>query len=425
LVCVGVGVEVCRFCVFFRVFSVTFILPLSRILSARPRDSLGKERDMANPNPAISPVDGGRQLSFPSRSPSSNSTPKFATLTPIAVELPSRPSQRSTPTSARGKHAHNPYGAAVLVPSPIPTGSVAGGQSPEDTGSSVTSDHEQSTSMNSELWPVGPWTCVYRPMLGKLKFVPYPSQAQLSSMIPIEDELLRNLKHQLHQRPDLSHPAKAREASLADEVHKQALELLHRRTEVRIFVGNLWTDLPVGFCQWLLEEMHSQLPPSSESEQDSTPPRAPYLVNASFHQTPSGKFKGCFHATLRCDTDPALILRNLHQRILLDRCGYWLAQNPGEMEMLKDYTTDLQEDQKRLKATGSPTTSWSLPRSPMSWELVENEDFSGGSVLGTELQQMKRTRRCLPLPPFIPCAILPKTESSYDRVLPVREDTLS
>jgi hypothetical protein len=407
---------------------------------------------MANPNRSVtSPIDGGSLSSFPgsrrqsesilpsdSRPPSNNSTPKYATLAPtqIAVDFPSRhQGQRSTPTSARGKHTHNPYGAPVLVPSPVPVGTVVGGQSLEDTGSSVTSDHDQSQitfplPTHPELWPIGAWTCLYRPLLGKLKFVPYPSQAQLSSMIPMEDELLRNVKHQLHQRPDLSHPAKAREMNLVEEVNKEALELLSRRWEVRIFVGNLWTDLPVGFCQWLLEEMHSQLAASSEPERDAAvrrepwiPPRAPYLVNASFHQTPSGKFKGCFHATLCCDTDPSLILRNLHQRILPDRCGYWLAQITEEMEILKDYTSDLLEEQKRLKATGTPTTSWSLPRSPMSWELVTNQENSGKNVPPNELQQMKRSRRCLPLPPSIPCAILPKTESSYDRRFPMPEDT--
>lgn len=407
---------------------------------------------MANPYSAAdapSPLDGGSQLSLPgsrrqsesilptgdSRPPSSNSTPKYATLAPaqITLDLPNRHGQRSTPTSARGKHTHNPYGAAVLVPSPLPVPPTVDRLSPEDTGSSVTSDREQSQSnltlsLHAEMWPVGPWTCFFRPMLGRLKFVSYPGQSQLASIIPTEDELLRNVKHQLHQRPDLSHPAKAREGNLAEEVNKQASELVNRRWQVRIFVGNLWTDLPVGFCQWLLEELHSQLaPPSEPSERDPqrrepwSPPRAPYLVNASYHQTGGGRFKGCFHATLCCDADPTLILRHLHHRVLLDRCGYWFAQSAGEMEMLKDYTTDVLEEQKRLKASGTTTTFWTLPRSPMSWELVVNQEASG-TIPANEIQQMKRTRRCLPLPPSIPCAILPKEESSYDRFLPSREE---
>jgi hypothetical protein len=356
------------------------------------------------------------------------------------AEAPSRQGQRSTPTSARGKHAHNPYGASVLVPNPTPPSAVVGGQSPEDTDSSTASDQDRprptfSLSLPTEMWPVGPWTCFHRPLLGKLKFVPYPAQAQLASVIPMEDELLRQVKHQLHQRPDLSHAVKTRDPNLAAEMNRLAVDLLHRRTQVRIFVGNLWTDLPVGFCQWLLEELWPQPASSSDPERDSpqghrmgepgqgSTPRAPYLVNASYHQTASGVFRGCFHATLHCDTDPTPILRRLHHRILLDRCGYWVAQGSTEMNMLKEYTTDLLAEQTRLKAAGTTTAFWSLPRSAMSWELVENHEFSRTDPANV-LQQMKRSRRCLPLPPSIPCAILPKSEPSFERQppQPQRED---
>ncbi len=215
--------------------------------------------------------------------------------------------------------------------------------------------------------------------------------AAVSQHIPTLEELSETISDRIRQgAPQLSESRPSPNKFIETKIRAGSMPC--RKFE-RIFICNIKKELPLSVLQWLLDAftlpasvgVEGQATTEDEAGQRPKPlvdftlstgliyPTSNYIYDAVIHRSSkTSAFKGCVHVTLATDDDPDRILQLFHKRFLFDHSGVWVATTPHEAALLQAYCTALTQAWE----AGDPLIRGhlgTLPRSPVTWELVDTE----------------------------------------------------
>ena len=122
----------------------------------------------------------------------------------------------------------------------------------------------------------------------------------------------------------------------------------------KMFFGHLWSRLPTGSIQWLLDALVRNGPNK--------------VYGAQLHFNKEGWFRGCLHASVITPSAHEVMYR-LHKRVLFDHTGIWYAETDDQMVMLEEYCRRLRQMPQHLRHQKLQ----SLPCNPVACELARNE----------------------------------------------------
>ena len=123
----------------------------------------------------------------------------------------------------------------------------------------------------------------------------------------------------------------------------------------KMFFGHLWSRLPTGSLQWLLDTL----------VRDDGSNK---VYGAQLHFNKEGWFRGCLHASVITPSAHEVMYR-LHKRVLFDHTGIWYAETDEQRASMNRYCEHLRTMPQHLrhqKLNG-------LPCNPIACEMAANE----------------------------------------------------